>query len=144
MKKLRLKIHHLTWILSFAILIIGCLSNRTLDLNIGDTYYVFTYSNLSIFASLILALEGFIYWLLSKYFNFLILLSVVHLLLYFIGFLSFNNFDLINSSKIFYTNSNFPNENWWEQFNLIMLSQIAFLINLFFGIATKFLNKVKP
>ncbi len=55
--------------------------NQTLDINIHDTYYVFSQQQLLVLLSLFFALTGFIYWLLKNFhFKTLILLNALHLI----------------------------------------------------------------
>lgn len=90
--------------LSIFIFFIGLFGgNKTLDINVHDTYFVFTLYQFSILISAILFIVSLVYYLLKKYKRKpLPLLSIVHV------FLTLVSLGTILFSIYFYTNNDLP------------------------------------
>jgi heme/copper-type cytochrome/quinol oxidase subunit 1 len=112
--------------------------NQTLDVNIHDTYYVFSQQQSLVLLSLFFGLTGLIYWLL-KNFNFktLILLNVLHLI-FTIGIILMNSIryfllDYFLGTR-YYTITNIPDTSIWWSILAIITGQIIFIINIILSI----------
>lgn len=88
MKKITEAPHFLFWILIPIILIIGLLKpDKTLDINIHDTYIVIALLHLAVLISIIFGILGLGYWVVIKLNRRLVnWLTVIHLIITVIGF----------------------------------------------------------
>ncbi|WP_405396541.1 hypothetical protein [Maribacter sp. Asnod2-G09] len=89
MKKITQSPHLVFWVLIPVILLIGFIKpDKTLDINIHDTYLVIDLINLAVSISIIFGILGFGYWVIIKLNRKLLnWLTVIHLLITIIGFL---------------------------------------------------------
>ena len=94
-----------------------CQDNQTLDVNIHDTYYVFSQQQLLVLLSLFFGLTGIIYWLLRNFhFKTLFFLNVLHLI-FTIGIIAINSIrdfllDYFLGTR-YYTITNIPDTSIW-------------------------------
>ncbi|WP_299190306.1 hypothetical protein [uncultured Aquimarina sp.] len=113
-------------------------ADQTLDINIHDTYYVFSRQHLIILVSILFGLTGFIYWLLERFnFKTLTLLNLLHLI-FTVGIILINSMQefLVDYflGKSYYTNSHVPNSSIWLFILIISIGQIIFVVNIFLAI----------
>ncbi|MDF4204446.1 hypothetical protein PXD56_15835 [Maribacter sp. SA7] len=89
MKKITQTPHIIFWILIPFILLVGFLKpDKTLVINIYDTYLVMDLINLTVLISIIFGILGFGYWVIIKLNRKLLnWLTVIHLILTILGFL---------------------------------------------------------
>ncbi|WP_405208233.1 hypothetical protein [Aquimarina sp. LLG6339-5] len=113
-------------------------ADQTLDINIHDTYYVFSQQQLMILVSIFFGLTGFIYWLLERFnFKTVTLLNLLHLI-FTIGLILINSIQELLADyflgKSYYTNSHVPNTSIWLFILIISIGQIIFVVNIFLAI----------
>ncbi|AXT57884.1 hypothetical protein D1815_19785 [Aquimarina sp. AD1] len=137
--KLLKKPYLLFWgIIPLLLLISYYEADQTLDVNIHDTYYVFSRQQLIILISILFGLTGFIYWLLERFnFKTVTLLNLLHLI-FTIGIILINNIQefLVDYflGKSYYTNSHVSNSSIWLFILIISIGQIIFVVNIFLAI----------
>ena len=67
MKKNKIRVYHLFWAVAIIVLLIGIIQNdKTLDINVHDTYFVISYRLVSYAVFLFYILNGLGYWSLMK------------------------------------------------------------------------------
>lgn len=108
--------------------------NQTLDINIHDTYFVFSQPQLLVLISLFFGLTGFIYWILENFnFKTLILLNALHLI-FTVGIVLINSIQEFLLDYFFgtryYTITNIPDVSIWPSILLVITGQIIFIINI--------------
>ncbi|PKV51321.1 hypothetical protein ATE84_3396 [Aquimarina sp. MAR_2010_214] len=137
--KLLKKPHLLFWsIIPLLLLLSFYKADQTLDVNVHDTYFVFSQQQLLVLLSLFFGLTGFIYWLLENFnFKTLTLLNVLHLI-FTIGVVLTNSIQgfLLDYflDKRYYTNTSIPNSSVWFCILVVITGQFIFIINIILAI----------
>lgn len=123
-------------------------NERTLDINIHDTYYVTTEKDLAIVFLLFTAVLGIVYLLFDLLkIPFFSMLSKIHiygtLLLFFVFFIYYFIMQLTMNQEQYYSITNFPEDYSLELFIvllMIIMAQLLFIINIFVSIIKKLCN----
>ncbi|MBW1298418.1 hypothetical protein [Aquimarina litoralis] len=113
-------------------------ANQTLDINIHDTYYVFSQQQLCVFLSVFFGITGLVYWLLKKFnFKTIPILAVLHIF-FSVGVVLGNSIQelLVDYflGKRYYTITDIPYASTLIFILMISIGQIIFLLNVFLAI----------
>ncbi len=112
--------------------------DRTLDINIHDSYFVFSQQQILISVSIFFGLTGMIYWILGKCnCKTSIVLNSSHIILT-IGILITNGIRSFVSDYFlgerYFTNTYFPDSSIWLFIFIIASGQFIFIINIILSI----------
>ena len=138
------KPHLIFWLSVPLIILIGILSGtETMDVNIHDTYFVFTKYHLSILISALFGIIGFGYWImkkanrkLSKWLNWIHIILTFGSLLIMLG-IPFISFESKKSEFPLYDDVSIQNLILTLIFLTIIFGQLFYIINIIIGIFRK-------
>ncbi|WP_291963249.1 hypothetical protein [Maribacter sp.] len=137
--------HIVFWILIPIILLIGFLKpDKTLDINIHDTYFVIGLISLAVLISIIFGILGLGYWVVIKLNRRLVnWLTIIHLTITVIGFFSiiliFFSLPSIEQDGFSYNFENFLEMQVivFYIFSLVLYIQPLYLINIIIALLSK-------
>ncbi len=133
------KTYVIFWSFVLVLLLLSfCQNDKTLDINIHDTYFVFSQQQILILISMLFGLTGLIYWTLERYrFKTSVLLNSLHLILT-IGIFITNGIRSLVSyhflGERYYTNTYVPDSSIWLCTFIIFIGQLVFIMNIILSI----------
>ena len=145
MKKITQSPHLVFWVLIPVIILIALMGpNKTFDVNIQDTYYVIGLIHVTVIISIIFAVIGFGYWVVTKLNGMLVnKLTLIHSIVTIIGFFIIilipfflPNIESEASSYDFVTLLKFQTIAFWI-FSLVVFIQLLYLFNITVALITK-------
>ena len=133
------KPHVIFWSFVLMLLLLSFYQDdQTLDINVHDTYFVFSQQQILILISLFLGFTGLIYWIIERYgLKTSVVLNILHLILT-IGILIINGIrSAIGDHFIgerYYENTYIPDSSVWIFIFIIIIGQFVFIINIILSI----------